>query len=183
LDAAAAGDLVLLQPDTIEQTIPWLADRYGSRLRDLTFDEIAGPAAHGLGERAPRPGEPVAVKPGRLGLGVAAVRAIAAGETIIRTWGEQADRRSPHSMQVDVNTHIVPDGVTVLLNHSCDPNCGVIIRSGVKQIELRALRPIAAGEEITTRSSTRWPTSAGPAAAVPPRAGAAWPATGISRPT
>jgi cyanophycin synthetase len=154
LDAAAAGDLVLLQPDTIEQTIPWLADRYGSRLRDLTFDEIAGPAAHGLGERAPRPGEPVAVKPGRLGLGVAAVRAIAAGETIIRTWGEQADRRSPHSMQVDVNTHIVPDGVTVLLNHSCDPNCGVIIRSGVKQIELRALRPIAAGEEITVDYDT-----------------------------
>ncbi|MFM8290358.1 MAG: cyanophycin synthetase [Planctomycetia bacterium] len=154
LDAAAAGDLVLLQPDTIEQTMPWLAERYGSRLRDLTFDEIAGPAAHGLGERAPRPGEPVAVKRGRIGLGVAAVRPIATGETIIRTWGEQADKRSAHTMQVDVNTHVVPDGVTVLVNHSCDPNCGVVIRSGVKQIELRALRPIAAGEEITVDYDT-----------------------------
>jgi len=154
LDAAARGDLVLLQPDTIEQTIPWLSERYGSRLRELTFDEIAGPAAHGLGERAPRPGEPVAVKSGKLGLGVAALRAIAAGETIIRTWGEQAEQRSQHTIQVDVNTHIVPDGVAVLVNHSCEPNCGVVIRSGVKQIELRALRPIAAGEEITVDYDT-----------------------------
>jgi len=86
LDAATAGDLVLLQPDTVEQTLPWLTERYGSRLRELSFDELAGPAAHGLGERAPQPGEPVEVRAGKLGLGVAAVRDIAAGESIIKTW-------------------------------------------------------------------------------------------------
>ncbi|MCX7403271.1 MAG: SET domain-containing protein-lysine N-methyltransferase [Planctomycetia bacterium] len=52
-------------------------------------------------------------------------------------------------MQVDVDTHILPDGVVVLLNHSCDPNCGLLIRSGVKEIEAKALRPIQAGEELT----------------------------------
>jgi|688.fasta_scaffold50689_2 cyanophycin synthetase len=154
LDAAAAGDLILLQPDTVEQTLPWLAERYGARLREMSFDELAGPAAHGLGERAPQPGEPVEVRAGKLGLGVCAVRDIAAGESIIKTWGEQAGQRSQHTIQVDVTTHIVPDGVAVLVNHSCAPNCGVVIRSGVKQIEFRALRPIPAGEEITVDYDT-----------------------------
>ncbi len=154
LDAAQPGDLVLLQPDTVEQTIPWLAERYGSRLRDMRFDEMAGLAAHDPQERAPLPHEPVEVRSGRLGRTVSAIRDIAAGETIIRTWGEQAAERSRHSIQVDVQTHIVPDGVAVLMNHSCDPNCGVVIRSGVREIQIRALRPIKAGEEITVDYDT-----------------------------
>jgi hypothetical protein len=52
-------------------------------------------------------------------------------------------------MQVDVDTHILPDGVMVLVNHSCEPNCGVQIRPASREIEVRALRPIAAGEEIS----------------------------------
>ena len=42
LDALQTGDLVLLQPDTIEQTMPWLKERYGDRLRGIGFDQIAG---------------------------------------------------------------------------------------------------------------------------------------------
>ena len=41
LDAVKPGDLVLLQPDTIEQTMPWLMERYGNRLRGIGFDQIA----------------------------------------------------------------------------------------------------------------------------------------------
>ena len=41
LDAVKPGDLVLLQPDTIEQTMPWLMNRYGNRLRGISFDQIA----------------------------------------------------------------------------------------------------------------------------------------------
>ena len=52
-------------------------------------------------------------------------------------------------MQVDVDMHILPDGVMVLVNHSCAANCGVQIRPASREIEVRALRPIAAGEEIT----------------------------------
>jgi hypothetical protein len=145
LDAVGAGDLVLLQADTIEQTIPWLTERYGGRLKEAAFDEMAssGPAA------TAKPGEPVEVRGVRHGRGVIATRDIATGETIIKTWGQQVPQRSRHTIQVDRHTHIVPDGVAVLMNHSCDPTCGVVIRSGVKEIEFRALRPIAAGEEIT----------------------------------
>jgi hypothetical protein len=109
---------------------------------------MAGLGVHNGKTVAPEPHEPVEVRHGRLGRMVAAVRDIAAGETIIRTWGRLVPHRSRHTIQVDVAKHIVADGVAVLMNHSCDPNCGVVIRTGVQQIEVRALRPIAAGEEI-----------------------------------
>jgi hypothetical protein len=35
------------------------------------------------------------------------------------------------------------------MNHSCEPNCGLVIRSGVKQIEVHALRTIEDGQELT----------------------------------
>jgi len=149
LDAATAGDLILLQPDTIEQTIPWLQARYGSRLRDSNFDEMAGITVRESEGRLPGPHEPVEVRNGRVGQTVCATRQIAAGETVLSTWGPQAPKRSRHTMQVETDMHILPDGVTVLVNHSCEPNCGVVIRAGVKRIEVRALRPIAAGEELT----------------------------------
>jgi cyanophycin synthetase len=149
LDAAQAGDLVLLQPDTVEQTVAWLAERYGSRVRETQFDQMAGLIVKDADERVPAPSEPVEVRNGRVGRSVVAVRDIAKGETVLKAWGPQAPRRSRHSMQVDVDTHILPDGVMVLVNHSCEPNCGVQIRPASREIEVRALRPIAAGEEIT----------------------------------
>jgi len=154
LDAVQPGALVLLQPDTIHQTMPWLEARYGSRLRDTQFDELAGIMAHDPTHRAPADHEPVEVRNGRLGRTVCASRAIAQGETILKTWGPQQPKRSRYTMQVETDVHILPDGVTVLLNHSCAPNCGVIIRTGVKQIEVRALRPIAAGEELVVDYDT-----------------------------
>ncbi|MFM8415532.1 MAG: cyanophycin synthetase, partial [Planctomycetota bacterium] len=154
LDAVQAGELVLLQPDTIHQTMPWLESRYGARLRDTQFDELAGIMAHDASHRAPADHEPVEVRNGRLGRTVCAARAIAQGETILKTWGPQQPKRSRYTMQVETDVHILPDGVTVLLNHSCAPNCGVIIRTGVKQIEVRALRPIAAGEELVVDYDT-----------------------------
>ena len=45
LDAVGKDDLVLLQPDTIEQAIPWLAARYGGRLKEAALDAIAGAQA------------------------------------------------------------------------------------------------------------------------------------------
>ena len=154
LDALRPGELVLLQPDTIHQTMPWLENRYGSRLRDTQFDELAGIMAHDASHRAPAEHEPVEVRNGRLGRTVCASRVIAQGETILKTWGPQQSKRSRYTMQVETDVHILPDGVTVLLNHSCAPNCGVIIRTGVKQIEVRALRPIAAGEELVVDYDT-----------------------------
>ena len=149
LNAVKAGELVLLQPDSVEQTIPWLKEHYGKRLRETNFDEMAGLAAYEEQQRLPTMSEPVEIKNGHLGQSACAARNLAAGETILRAWGPQLPKRTRHSMQVDVDTHILPDGVVVLLNHSCDPNCGLLIRSGVKEIEAKALRPIQAGEELT----------------------------------
>jgi len=41
LDAARPGDLVLVQADVAEQALPWLLERYGSRLRETTLDALA----------------------------------------------------------------------------------------------------------------------------------------------
>ena len=61
LDAVAKGDLVLLQPDTIEQAMPWLATRYGSRLKEAVLDAAVGgdPAAGGAVPMAPQAGAAV----------------------------------------------------------------------------------------------------------------------------
>ena len=149
LDAARSGDLVLLQPDTVEQTMAWLAERYGGRVREMQFDQFAGFVAHDSAERVPAVSEPVEVRNERHGRSVFAVRDIAAGETILKAWGPRLPQRSRHTMQVDVDTHIMPDGVMVLVRHSCEPTCGVLVRANEREIEVRALRPIQAGEEIT----------------------------------
>ena len=149
LDAIESGELVLLQPDTIEQTIPWLESRYGSRLRETNFDEMEGLSSSGRASRMPGESEPVEVRTHASGRGIHAARAILAGEMILKTWGPQLPKRTRYSMQVEANMHILPDGVIVHGAHSCDPNCRVIVRVGAKELELRALRPIAAGEELT----------------------------------
>jgi len=56
LDAVAVGDLVLLQADTIEQTGSWLAQRYGSRLKESACEEL-------LGKSAPVPASSATVAP------------------------------------------------------------------------------------------------------------------------
>lgn len=48
LDAVTKGDLVLLQADTIEQTIPWLSARYGARLKEAVFEDLAGTTPPGV---------------------------------------------------------------------------------------------------------------------------------------
>ena len=65
LDAVGKGDLVLLQADTIEQTIAWLSERYGSRLKEAAFDHFTG-----IGDVAaanpPKPAETGEAKVGTL---------------------------------------------------------------------------------------------------------------------
>jgi hypothetical protein len=37
-----------------------------------------------------------------------------------------------------------------LINHSCDPNCGILLRRGVECLEIHAIKPISSGEELAT---------------------------------
>jgi hypothetical protein len=55
---------------------------------------------------------------------------------------------------VDNDLHILPPIPLALLNHSCSPNCGLVIRRGTPLLELHARRDIAVGEELTLDYAT-----------------------------
>ena len=85
-----------------------------------------------------------------------------AGERLLAAEGRVAPRPDRFSLQIGPEEHLViPEGVAVeeqmdrfpwrLLNHSCDPN--TLFRG----CELFALRPIAAGEELSfDYETTEW---------------------------
>jgi len=88
------------------------------------------------------------------GAALFATRDIAAGTTVLPIEGTLQGHPTRYSIQLDVDVHIEADGALPddemrrrhpwrFLNHSCDPNAAVQSRS------LIALRPIAAGEQIT----------------------------------
>jgi cyanophycin synthetase len=138
LDLAAPGEFLMIQPDLIEETAVYLQERLStSGGREMSLDEAltAEPA--------------VEVREGALGKCVHATRKMAAGEVIMKAWGEPVACRTRHSIQVDVDLHIVVPAPLQLLNHSCEPNCGLLIRCGVEEMELHTLRPIEPGEELT----------------------------------
>ena len=60
-----------------------------------------------------------------------------------------AGAAAANALQVGIDRYLYLDEPGRFVNHSCDPNCGVLVRADERQIEVRALRPIAAGEEIT----------------------------------
>ena len=92
----------------------------------------------------------IEVRDGQLGKGVYATRTIEPGCCILQGSGRRVSRRSRHSLQVDHDRHIVITGPIELINHSCDPNCGVLVRRGLDSLEIHALRTIEPGEELFT---------------------------------
>ena len=93
---------------------------------------------------------------GDKGRGSFAVEPISAGETVAAfggwvvnrsTLSEMSHDRQARSIQVDDDLYLVSDETPEpgdMLNHSCDPNCGL---SG--SALLVAMRDIAVGEEVT----------------------------------
>ncbi len=92
-------------------------------------------------------------------LHVVAIRPVKAGETVLTLDGEELDRPSRHSIQLDERTHIEVTGDSPLeqlmlshpwrfTNHSCDPNTRLVGRA------LVALKPVRAGDEITYNYNT-----------------------------
>lgn len=96
----------------------------------------------------------IEVRDGQLGRCVHATRGIEPGDVILRGWGRRVRQRTRHSFQVDHETHIEIRNPIELINHSCDPNCGVLVRRESQVLEIHALRPIAPGEELTTDYAT-----------------------------
>ncbi|HMK12313.1 MAG TPA: SET domain-containing protein [Acidimicrobiales bacterium] len=93
---------------------------------------------------------------GAKGDGLYATKAIRAGETVVAFGGYAIDRetlnelppgRRMHAIQIDTDLFLVgPDPAEPgdLVNHSCDPNCGL-----VGAVLVVAMRDIDPGEEIT----------------------------------
>jgi len=112
--------------------------------------------------RDPRP---IVARRSRIqGRGVFATRDLAEGERIVEYTGarissDEADAQSPdderlrrhHTFLFAVDDHVVIDGSSGgndarFINHSCDPNCEVVIVRG--RVYVHALRDIPAGEEL-----------------------------------
>jgi hypothetical protein len=118
-----------------------------------------------LSERQGHEGEHMGrltVKQCRHGSGVFAGRQIQRGEEILQFSGRLVDRGelpSPYCavddyyLQVGDDLFLGPSGdVDDFVNHSCDPNSGVVIADGTAR--LVAIRAIQSGEEITFDYST-----------------------------
>jgi SET domain-containing protein len=99
------------------------------------------------------------------GRGVFATRDVAEGERIVEYTGErissdQADAQFPddegarrhHTFLFAIDDQVVIDGSlggndARFINHSCDPNCEVVITRG--RVYIHALRDIPEGEELS----------------------------------
>src|SRR5687768_9113457 len=89
-----------------------------------------------------------------LGRGVFAATVLQEGNVVLRGWGARVPQRTRHSFQVDFDTHIEIHNEIEVINHSCEPNCGVLLYSGREVMEIVPLRKIRAGDELTTDYAT-----------------------------
>ncbi|MBV8464170.1 MAG: SET domain-containing protein-lysine N-methyltransferase [Acidimicrobiales bacterium] len=96
----------------------------------------------------------IEVREGRLGKGVYATQVLEPGQLILSGWGPRLPQRTRHSFQVDHDVHILIPTAIELINHSCEPNCGVLLRRGTEALEIHTLRRIEPGEELLTDYAT-----------------------------
>ena len=111
-------------------------------------------------------GKSVTVRPVRNGRGMVALRAFEIDDLICRirgrivtprvVWGywETDPRRGANCYRYDSELYLDPEGeIGVFSNHSCNPNARLVrTKSG---LQLRALKKIAVGREITHDYSTQ----------------------------
>jgi cyanophycin synthetase len=156
LAAAQPGELLVIQPDIIDDTVTFLrgllAPGAGGRL--ITLDEALAPPPGPFFPDRPSHGLGIEVRENGKGKGVYTLRPWQKGDVIHRGWGPRTSQRSRHSIEVDRDMHVIPLPPLQLLNHSCEPNCGLLIRRGVTEMELHALRSIVPGEELTIDYAT-----------------------------
>ena len=96
----------------------------------------------------------IEVRENKFGKCVYATEQIEKGTVILSGWGYQIPHRTVHSFQVGIDKHIIIDGPIQLINHSCEPNCGVFLRQGMDALEIHALRDLEPGEELFTDYAT-----------------------------
>lgn len=139
LDNCKPGDLLVIQPDSVDDAVEFLS----TRLRESNGRETQMDS----GERVEY--SKIKVVHGPLGKAIIATKDLAAGEVILTAWGKHTKVRTMHTIQVSPDGHIVPDHPLGWFNHSCEPNCGLLIKADEQIAEAHALRPISPNEELT----------------------------------
>jgi len=86
---------------------------------------------------------------GPKGKGVFTDADIFKGQWVLAFGGPITHCRSRHSVQIGSGVHVMVEGTTRYVNHSCEPSCEV-----AHNTLLRALRDFPAGGEITYDYST-----------------------------
>lgn len=105
------------------------------------------------------------VRPVRNGQGIVALKPFAPGKTVCQIRGrivtaaavwrywDSDPRRGENCFRYDADHYLDPEGeIGAYANHSCHPNAGVIKTSN--RLMLKAIRSIAAGDEVTHDYST-----------------------------
>ena len=95
----------------------------------------------------------------KVGRGVFAAGPIAGGEEIMRYGGPflRYDQTTPQTLAVQVGPDLYlggSGGADDFVNHSCEPNAGLVVRDDGRDVRLVAVRDIAAGEEVCFDYST-----------------------------
>lgn len=95
----------------------------------------------------------VALKPFKAGALICTVRGrIVSPATVWRYWNSDP-RRGANCFRYDADRYLDPEGeIGAYANHSCNPNARAVKTPA--RLLLRAIRPIAAGEEVTHDYST-----------------------------
>jgi cyanophycin synthetase len=149
LAATGTGELLVIQPDLIDDGVAILKGFLGNGGREINLEEALARPKPGPDAGGDASGPGIEIRQNHLGNAVYASRPFAPGELILRTWGPTTHERSKFTMQIDQDLHLIPPVPLRYLNHSCAPSCGVVIRSNVAEITLHALRALEPGEELT----------------------------------
>src|SRR5262249_12322563 len=133
LAACLPGDLLVIQPDRIDDGVALLKRFMDVGGREIPLGEALrclkpAPDADGASGEIDRD---VVVLEGRLGKQAVAARAIKKGAVVTEGFGPTTTERSMHTIQIDSDLHLVPPSPMKFFNHSCEPNCGILIRCGV----------------------------------------------------
>jgi cyanophycin synthetase len=151
LAACLPGELLVIQPDRIDDGVALLKKFLDVGGREIPLGEALrclkpAPDADGASGDC---NTDVVILEGRLGKQAVAARAFRRGDVVTEGYGPTTTERSMHTIQIDCDLHLVPPSPMKFFNHSCEPNCGLLVRCGVDNLEIHALRDLAAGEELT----------------------------------
>src|SRR6202040_4053034 len=100
------------------------------------------------------------------GEGVFATRSFRVGETVMTGVIEaELDRNHSHASQLSEKRFVLHGGLIAMVNHSCEPNCGIHLNASgahdfvARQPSPQARRSPSTTPCATTRSSTSPPTA------------------------